>query len=176
MKTLVSAFLPFNGQTNNYSLEVLKKIDNVDKIILDVVYDKCYEELMSNYNLEEYDLIIALGEARVRKELTLETKAYNAYSLKGIDNSGVVVNKERIIDNGLDSLSTKVDLNICEKYIKLSLDPGRFVCNNIYYHLLYNYPEKSLFIHIPECNNEKEQYLEYAQTIMNLINEMENKK
>ena len=48
MKVLVTAFKPFNKMPNNYSSEVLKYILGVDKIILDVVYDECFNELKKN--------------------------------------------------------------------------------------------------------------------------------
>lgn len=170
MKVLVSAFKPFNNCKNNYSEEVLEYIRNADKIVLDVIYDKSYEILSNNYNLNEYDLIIALGEARSRKVLTLETQAKNISSCSLKDNSGVLKQNEKIIINGEEILQTKVDISKINNIIELSTDAGKFVCNNIYYHLLYNYPNKSLFIHIPECNNNIDNYIKYANTINNIIN------
>lgn len=170
MKVLVSAFKPFNNCKNNYSEEVLKYIRNADKIVLDVIYDKSYEILSNNYNLNEYDLIIALGEARSRKVLTLETQSKNISSCSLKDNSGVLKQNEQIIINGEEILQTKVDISKINNIIELSTDAGKFVCNNIYYHLLYNYPNKSLFIHIPECNNNIDNYIKYANTINTIIN------
>ena len=63
MKILVTAFQPFNNQNNNYSLEVLNYIKNVDKLLIDVVYDECYKEITNKVNIDEYDLIVSLGEA-----------------------------------------------------------------------------------------------------------------
>ena len=65
MKVLVTAFKPFGKCNNNYSEEVIKYINNVDKIILNVCYDKCYLDLCEAYDLSDYDLIISLGEARM---------------------------------------------------------------------------------------------------------------
>ena len=79
MKVLVTGFKPFNKSLNNYSTEVLNYICNVDKLIIDVVYDKCYQEILNNFNLDDYDLIVAMGEARMRKDLTLEIEAKNIY-------------------------------------------------------------------------------------------------
>ena len=140
MKVLVSAFKPFNNCKNNYSEEVLKYIRNADNIVLDVIYDKSYEILSNNYNLNEYDLIIALGEARSRKVLTLETQAKNISSCSLKDNSGVLKQNEKIIINGEEILQTKVDISKINNIIELSTDAGKFVCNNIYYHLLYTLP------------------------------------
>ena len=57
-----------------------------------------------------------------------------------------------------------------EKYIKLSTDAGKFVCNNLYYHLLYDFPGKSLFIHIPNCHDLEEEYIRCADSITQIIN------
>lgn len=40
---------------------------DVDKLVVDVIYDECYFEISKKLNLNEYDLIIALGEARAEK-------------------------------------------------------------------------------------------------------------
>ena len=170
MKVLVTAFTPFGKCTNNYSSEVIKHIKNVDKVILDVCYDKCYFDLINQYNLNEYDLIVSLGEARMRKVLTLETTAKNISSCSLSDNSGIVKKDEKIIDNDIIELKTLVNLNNINDLVELSNDAGKFVCNNIYFHLLNNYQDKSLFIHIPECDNEENNYIKYANIINNIIN------
>ena len=94
MKVLVTAFKPFNNQKNNYSEEVLKYITNVDKLIIDVVYDESYKDITKCKNLDDYELIIALGEARSRSELTLETQAINLSSCSLKDNKGVLISEE----------------------------------------------------------------------------------
>ena len=170
MKVLVTAFTPFGKCTNNYSSEVIKYINNVDKVILDVCYDKCYYDLNKQYNLDDYDLIISLGEARMRKVLTLETTAKNIASCSLADNLGIIKKDEKIIDNDTTELKTLVNLDNIIDLIELSNDAGKFVCNNIYFHLLSNYPNKSLFIHIPECDNNIDNYINHANTINNIIN------
>ena len=169
MKILVTAFKPFNNFANNYSMEVLKFINNVDKIILDVVYDECYNELITSYDLSEYDLVIAMGEARSRKELTLETQAVNISSCSLVDNNGVLKQNKVIINEEDMFLKTKVNLEKVKEFVILSYDAGKFVCNNLYFHLLSDYPEKSIFVHIPDCNNELTKYNEYAKIIEKII-------
>lgn len=172
MKVLVSAFKPFNKESNNYSMEVINYINNVDKAIIDVIYDKCYLELSSMYNLDEYDLIIALGEARSRDKLTLETKAYNIASCSLPDNANIIKKDCKIIENVLDELESKLDLNLLSNIVSLSTNPGKFVCNNIYYHLLTNYPSKAIFIHVPHCHDDINEYKKYANEITIIINKI----
>lgn len=169
MKVLVSAFKPFYKANNNYSIEVLNYINNVDKCIIDVIYDECFEELKINRNLEEYDLIVSLGEARSRSVLTIEKYAKNVSSCSISDNSGIIKQNQKINTDGKDLLETLVDLNKCSDLVELSEDAGKFVCNNLYYHLLEKYPNKSVFIHIPNCNDDIVKYKEYARRIEEII-------
>lgn len=176
MKVLVTAFKPFNNFDNNYSMEVLNYIEDVDKVVIDVLYDNSYKEITSNHNLEEYDLVIAMGEARMRKELTLEINAKNISSCSLADNSGCYKKDEYIVSDGFEVIETKVNLEGVEELVLFSYDAGKFVCNNTYYHLLYNFPDKSIFIHIPECYNRIEKYQKYAKSINNIIRKILNNK
>ena len=170
MKVLVTAFKPFNKAINNYSIEVLNHLTDVDKIIIDVNYDASYLEIVNKYNLDDYDLIIAMGEARMREELTLETQAKNISSCSIPDNLGVIKKDEVIFNDSPEILKSTIDLSNIQEFIKFSSDAGKFVCNNLYYHLLHDYPSKSLFIHIPNCHDEQSVYVRHAETIMKIIN------
>lgn len=171
-KILISAFKPFYKASNNYSEEVLKYIHLNDvlltKVVLDVVYDECFAELKNN-DLSQYDLIIALGEARSRKELTVEKKAFNIASCSIEDNKGVVRKNELIVENISDELETNLDLEKIKNYAQISYDPGKFVCNNLYFHLLNYDNSKCIFIHVPECFNNEEKYREYANNLICII-------
>lgn len=169
MNVLVTAFKPFNNQNINYSMEVLKYIEKVDKLEIDVVYDKCYLEINDKVNLDDYDLIVALGEARSRNNLTLELQAKNISSCSLKDNQGVLKTNEVINCSLPDVLKTKVKVDRCKENVDFSFDAGKFVCNNLYFHLLENYNDKAIFIHIPNCNNEEENYKKYAKIINDII-------
>ena len=67
----------------------------------------------------------------------------------------------------------EVNIELVKDIVAFSTNPGRFVCNNLYFHLLANYPNKSLFIHIPECNNDVDNYKKYAKQINEIISKME---
>lgn len=169
MKVLVTAFKPFNNLNNNYASEVLKYIDGVDKLIIDVVYDQCYFDIVKSANIDDYDLVVALGEARSRNELTLESRAINLSSCRLQDNNQIVKNEEIIDDSFPTYLYTKVDIDKCKDVIKISLDAGKFVCNNLYFHLLMNHQSKSIFIHVPNCFDEEDEYKKNAKKINEII-------
>ncbi len=50
-KILTTAFKPFNNQNINYSMETLKYIMDVDKLVVDVLYDECYFEISKKFIL-----------------------------------------------------------------------------------------------------------------------------
>ena len=60
-------------------------------------------------------------------------------------------------------------MSLAKDLIEFSYDAGKFVCNNIYYHLLFNYPNKSLFIHIPNCYDDINNYMMHAKIIDSII-------
>ena len=172
MKVLVTAFKPFNNQNINYSIEVLKFITDVDKMIIDVVYDDCFLEINNKQNILEYDLIVALGEARSRNNLTLEIVAKNISSCSLKDNNGIL-RQDAIINEKLgDFLQTKVNIYKCKDEIEFSYDAGKFVCNNLYFHLLENHPDKAIFIHVPNCHNDVKMYQKYAKKINLIIDKL----
>ena len=171
-KVLISAFLPFNKKENNYSAEVLNFVSSdkvaIDKIIIDVVYDKCFESVSQN-GLENYDFIIALGEARMRDVLTVEKRAKNISSCSLADNSGEVKSEEIIDKSFGEYIENKMDFEKIEGFAEISFDAGKFVCNNLYFHLLKYDDSRTLFIHVPECNNDTEKYKLYAEKISRII-------
>ena len=171
-KVLISAFKPFNKLVNNYSQEVLKLINinsiELNKVIIDVVYDKCFD-CLKEYNLDQYDLIVALGEARMRDVITVEKQAHNVSSCSIADNAGAL-KKDEIIDKDLpNELQTNLDLESLKEFAEISYDPGKFVCNNLYFNLLKYSADKCLFIHIPNCYDDAGNYYEYARSVENII-------
>ncbi|MGN1295909.1 MAG: hypothetical protein ACI4U5_05820, partial [Bacilli bacterium] len=168
------AFKPFNYQSINFSEEVLHHIIDVDKFVIDVIYDESYMQIKEQKNLEEYDLIIALGEARSRTELTLELQAKNISSCSLKDNKGILKTDEIINPTKDEILKTQVDIEKCKDDITLSYDAGKFVCNNLYFHLLEEYPAKSLFIHIPLCYSQDD-YKKHANQINKIIDKLDKK-
>lgn len=174
-KILISAFMPFNKFINNYSKEVLDYINTdkyiINKVVIDVIYDKCFLDL-SAYNLADYDLIIALGEARSRVNLTIEKNAKNISSCSIADNIGNIKQNEIIIEKQSEVLISNLNIDKCDKIASISLDAGKFVCNNLYFHLLNYNPNKCLFIHIPECHNDTNLYKKYASDIIKIIDEL----
>ena len=171
-KVLISGFTPFNKSSNNYSAEVLARIESdifmIDKVIIDVVYDRSFDKLSEN-GLAGYDFILSLGEARMRSVLTVECRAKNLSSCSIPDTAGIFKQNELIDPAAPEQLTSALDLMCISDLAEISDDAGKFVCNNLYFHLLQHAPLKVLFIHEPECNNDESLYKLYADKIVMIL-------
>jgi pyroglutamyl-peptidase len=95
--------------------------------------------------------------------INLETCAYNNMNFRVADESGFCPSNE-VIDTDLSldqAMQTDLDVNKIAALLQednlpfiVSTDPGRFICNYIYYRSMQKcgrsgYPKKSIFVHIP---------------------------
>ncbi len=162
---LVTAFEPFGGKTWNSSLEIMNSLSGVDKTILPVSITGC-KEAIDALDIRKYDTIVMLGEAD-RSYLSLEQFAYNEINMRIPDNSGIQL-KNQTIDEGVTQ-KTPYDLNKWVKDdVKISVDPGRYLCNYAYYLLLRQHP-KVLFIHV---SNQKQYIAHQSKQVEEIIYEI----
>ena len=142
---LITAFEPFGGKTWNASEMILKQLPNhYDKCVLPVALDASKHKI-DNLIIDQYDTIVMLGEAD-RTELSLEAFAYNEINMRIPDNEGIQLKGAKI---GTEPYyQTPFDLAMLEKPgIQISNDPGRYLCNYVYYLMGMKHP-KVLFIHV----------------------------
>jgi pyroglutamyl-peptidase len=165
MKILVTGFGGFLKNAKNPAEKVAHALiePSTRVLILPVSYLKSRALLLETLQKERPDLLLSFGLASSRKRLSLEEKAYNLLDAKVPDNDGVKKSKEAISPLGKETLLTPFDLGtlqniLVEKSIPVALsdDPGRYICNEVYYTDLES-GIPALFVHLP---NEKEIPLE----------------
>ncbi|MGD9604523.1 MAG: pyroglutamyl-peptidase I [Bacilli bacterium] len=164
-KILITAFTPFGKQTQNSSLEVVKKLkkqlNNVqfEIVKLPVVFDiDMIANLLEKHNP---DFLLMCGQAGGRKAIECEKIAVNyAYSLHP-DNKGVIIRGSKIMFDGPDAFFTTAPvLKIVHQLqdqkfpVNLSFSAGTYVCNFAYYLALYytathHLACETLFVHFP---------------------------
>lgn len=161
MKVLVSGFKPFLGQSINPSeiiaIELSKKIAQVKSVILPVEFTKSFILLKDHIEQELPDYLIMLGQASGRKKISLEKVALNWNQTSVSDEAGLTPVMGSIIKNSALALMSNFPIDaVFEKLkspeLEISFSAGTYVCNEIYYHVLKNFKEKSLksvFIHLP---------------------------
>lgn len=155
MKILVTAFEEFGNVKGNSSLEVLKRLDIKDKIILPVSYKRAKEELVKAVLNIKPDFVLCLGQAGKESKIRLEMLGIN-YTRGSIpDNDGVLFDRGFVKEGG--SLALRCNLNIEDIVAKLnkiipcylSLSAGAYICNTTYYTALDLMKGNALFIHFP---------------------------
>ena len=117
--------------------------------------------------------LLMMGLAAGGKEISLERFAWNERKASIPDNDGVLYEGKKIADDGEERLETEIDIVEIERRLKeegipvyISTDPGRYVCNNIYYTALYSRKETSLFVHFPETRDMSE---EMEEKVLDII-------
>lgn len=178
MKIVVTGFKPFlNNEINPTEILVnLLELEGYDVEVIDVTY-KDVDEFIDK--LDQDTFLISLGLASSRTLISIEKYAYNKINLKVKDNSGFIPNKERIIEDDTKYLSTNINVNDFISLIPLSyisIDPGNYLCNYIYFKGLKKLNGNALFFHFPNIKeNMYKYYLSNLKIIIEYINKIINK-
>lgn len=168
MKVLVTGFQPFGTDTMNPAFEAVKLLpDNIEgaevvKVEIPVVFYKGAEAVEAAIEKENPDIVICVGQAGGRANMTVERVAINlAESPAFGDNDGNKPNGRRIQEDGKDAYFANIPVKAMVKNMhdhgipaSISYSAGTYVCNDVMYNLLYTidkkYPNiRGGFIHVP---------------------------
>lgn len=170
-RVLLTGFEPFNNASLNPSQEVIKRIAHnsiVAKEVLPVTFSKSVTRLIELIELHNPEVIICLGQAEGRSQITPEQVAINLDDAKIPDNSGVEIRNRKIINEGPDAYFTTLPIReIVERLQEsgvpaaISLSAGTFVCNHIFYVLQHHCRQRNIlsgFIHLPLMNEQSGEF------------------
>lgn len=167
MKVLVTGFTPFGGEAINPSFEAIKalpdKIAQADIIKLEIptVFNESIEILDKAIEINKPDIVICVGQAGGRFDITVERVAININDARIADNKGNQPIDEPIFSDGQPAYFANVPIKVMVEKIRESGIPasvsnsaGTFVCNHIMYGLMYLIDKKysnvrGTFIHVP---------------------------
>lgn len=167
MKLLLTAFDPFGGDAKNPALESVKlipeKLGSVDVVKLEVptVFRKSIEAVVAAIQEHKPDIVLCIGQAGGRFEVTPERVALNIDDARIPDNEGNQPVDTAIYEDGepayFSNLPVKAmveEIRACGIPSSLSNSAGTFVCNHLMYGLLYNIGKnfpgiRGGFIHVP---------------------------
>lgn len=167
-KILVTGFDPFGGEPVNPAFEVLKFLDGktlggllVVTREIPTVRHKSVETLKKAVADINPSLIITVGQAGGRLEITPERVAINTDDYRIPDNEGNQPVDEPIVKGAPSAYFTSLPVKAMVAAIKkagipasVSNSAGTFVCNHIFYGLMHLLAEEGNkrrggFIHIP---------------------------
>lgn len=167
MKILVTAFDPFGGESINPALEAVKlmkdKIDGAEIVKLEIptVFRKSIDKVAEAIVKENPDVVLSIGQAGGRFEVTPERVAINVDDARIPDNEGNQPIDVPIYEDGAPAYFTTLPVKAMVEAIRsaglpssLSNSAGTFVCNHIMYGVLYQIEKmgkniRAGFIHVP---------------------------
>ena len=160
-KILLTGFEPFGKASSNPSGEIVKQIsgENIITAILPVAYAQSAERLLALIAEHNPDVVICLGQAEGRKEITPERVAINLDDARLADNEGVMRNDVKILEDGPDAYFSTLPIKEIVEEIKatgvpasVSLSAGAFLCNHVFYIAQNKFAGtkvRSGFVHVP---------------------------
>ena len=160
-KVLLTGFEPFGKATLNPSGEIVKQIGggNIVTAILPVAYARSAEALLALIEQHNPDVVISLGQAEGRTQITPERIAINLDDAHLADNEGVTRVDEPILVGGPVAYQSTLPIKEFVEAIKaqgvpaaVSLSAGAFLCNHIFYVMQDKFvgtPVRSGFVHVP---------------------------
>ena len=169
-KVLLTGFEPFGTATSNPSGEIVKQIsgDNIVTAILPVAYAQSAEALLGLIEHHKPDVVICLGQAEGRTQITPERIAINLDDARLADNEGVERSDVKILDNGPDAYFTTLPINKMVEAIKaagvpasVSLSAGAFLCNHVFYVAQNKFAGtkvRSGFVHVPLMDSQAPEF------------------
>lgn len=94
MRVLITGFDPFGGEKVNPSFEAVKKVDDkisgaeIIKVQIPTVFRKSIEEVEKLITIHKPDIVICVGQAGGRFDITVERVAINVDDARIADNEG----------------------------------------------------------------------------------------
>lgn len=167
MKVLITGFSPFGGENINPAYEAVKNLEDTiqgAKIIkkeICTVFGTSITELEREIECENPDIVICVGQAGGRYDITVERVAINIDDARIEDNEGNQPIDTKIYENGENAYFSSIPIKAIVRSIReegipasISNTAGTFVCNHLMYGLLYLINNKYThikggFIHVP---------------------------
>jgi pyroglutamyl-peptidase len=167
-KVLITGFDPFGGEIVNPSFEAIKQINpnklncELYKLEVPTKYFDSAKLVIDSINRLKPDVILLVGQAGGRKDISIERVAINVDDSKASDNANIIRENEPIVINGHNAYFSTLPINqiienLRKNYIpaNISNSAGTYVCNHLMYSVLNhlnkldNSQVKAGFIHVP---------------------------
>jgi pyroglutamyl-peptidase len=163
---LLTGFEPFNGADVNPSWEAARALDGwsgpgfqVAARELPCVFGRANLALFDAIDALQPDIVIAVGQAGGRHEISVERVALNVDDATIPDNAGQQPVDATIADGGPAAYFSTLPIKAIVRALRLrgfpagvSQTAGTFVCNHVFYGLMQHAQSRGMkagFIHVP---------------------------
>jgi pyroglutamyl-peptidase len=168
-RILLTGFEPFERDTLNPSWEVARALNGslcgaatVRAVQLPCVFGRAVEQLEQALHQWQPQLVLALGLAGGRSEVTLERVAINVDDARIADNAGQQPIDTQVVQGGPSAYISTLPIKAIVRDLRAAGVPGAvsntagtFVCNHVFYALMHRLSEPAWagtrggFIHLP---------------------------
>ncbi|MBQ2058859.1 MAG: pyroglutamyl-peptidase I [Firmicutes bacterium] len=164
-KLLLTGFDPFGGEKINPAWEAVKLVKDsigdyeITKLQVPTVFGKAGQAVSAKADEIGADVVLSIGQAGGRAEVTPEMIGINLRYGRIPDNEGNVPLDEPVVEKGPAGIFATLPARKMAEAIKdaglpgkLSLSAGAFVCNDLLYSMLYYFHGTKTrvgFIHVP---------------------------
>ncbi len=166
MRILVTGFEPFGGQSLNPSWEVARALHGLQlqgaqvvAVQLPCVFAQALPALQQALAQHTPDIVLALGQAEGRCDLSVERIAINVMDARIPDNAGAQPIDVPVIAGGPASYFSTLPIKSLVAGLRaagfpasVSQTAGTFVCNQVFYALQHTLAEQGVhsgFVHLP---------------------------
>jgi pyroglutamyl-peptidase len=174
---LLTGFDPFGGEVINPALEAVKELDGyiieeytIVSRMIPTVFGKSAEQLKAYYEEVQPEIVICVGQAGGRADITVERVAINIDDARIPDNKGNQPIDIPVVKEGPAAYFTTLPIKATVEAMRkegipasLSHTAGTFVCNHIFYHLMHLLEKEGAqarggFVHIPFLPEQAAKY------------------
>lgn len=157
MKIMLTGFKPFLGQAINPSEKIVQEFSDLESLILPVEFGKSFVLLRSAILQKPPDFLILIGQAGGRKNICFEKIGLNWLQTEHADENGITPVSGPILKSSPLALMSSFPIDAAYTHLKqqqfpveISFSAGTYVCNELYYQVLNEFPQiKTVFIHVP---------------------------
>jgi pyroglutamyl-peptidase len=167
-RVLLTGFEPFGGEATNPSWQAVASVAadpppglDVKAVELSCVFGAAIDELRKTCLADDYDLVLCVGQAGGRPDVTVERVAINVDDARIPDNAGRQPVDEPIVPGGPDAYFAPLPVKACVAAVRdaglpasVSHTAGTFVCNHVFYGLAHLIATerpalRGGFVHVP---------------------------
>lgn len=187
MKALITGFDPFGGESINPAFEAVKLMKDqigvceIIKLEIPTVFGKSLDRIKKKIDEIDPDIIICVGQAGGRANISIEQVGINLDEARIADNEGNQPSGSKIKEDGKNAYFSNLPSKAILKHLhdnkipsSLSYTAGTYVCNHVLYGLMYMIEEKYTdkrggFVHVPFIASQVINKASTASMSLNLI-------
>ncbi|GAA3429464.1 pyroglutamyl-peptidase I [Streptosporangium sandarakinum] len=161
MTVLLTGFEPFDGDTVNPSWEAVGLVPGVRAVQVPCVFGAAVERLREAVAEHDPRVVVCVGQAGGRADVTVERVAVNLDDARIPDNAGRQPIDEPVVRGGPAAYFATLPVKACVAAARavgvpasVSQSAGTFVCNHLFYGLMHliatERPDiRGGFVHVP---------------------------